>query len=131
MNREFLGRGWKFPLALDEENHFEMLSEEANISEAILITLNTVPGERVMRPEFGCGIHNYVFSIINNNNLLLIETEVKKALTLYEPRIIIDEVRVEPDESEGSKLMVNIAYTVLSSNSRFNMVYPFYLTENG
>lgn len=131
MNKEFLGRGWKFPLALDAGNHFEMVSEEEDIGEAILIILNTVPGERVMRPEFGCGIHNYVFSIINSSNMLMIETEVRKALTLYEARIIIDEVKVEPDESEGSKLIVHIVYTVLSSNSRFNMVYPFYLTEQG
>jgi len=57
MKREFLGTGWKFPLTLDENNDFELVSEEEKISEAIVIILSTVPGERVMRPEFGCGIH--------------------------------------------------------------------------
>jgi len=130
MKREFLGRGWKFPVSL-EEGSFALAEEDEDIREAIVIILSTTPGERVMRPEFGCGIHEYVFSIINSNNLLLIEDEVRKALTLYEPRIVTEEVKAEPDTSEGGKLLVHIGYTVLSSNSRFNMVHPFYLTEKG
>lgn len=131
MKKEFLGRGWKFPVRLDEKGRIASVSEEEDIKEAMLIILSTVPGERVMRPEFGCGIHNYVFSVLNSSNVMMIEDEVKKALTLYEPRIVIDEVRVNVDGSEGSQLMISIAYTVLSSNSRYNMVYPFYLTEKG
>lgn len=131
MKKEFLGTGWKFPVTLDTEGSIELVSEEEDIKEAILIILNTVPGERVMRPEFGCGIHNYIFSILNSSNLMMIEDEVRNALTLYEPRIIIDEVKAEPHSSEGGKLVVAIDYTVLASNSRFNIVYPFYLTEKG
>lgn len=130
MKKEFLGTGWKFPVSL-EGGTFELVEEDKDIREAILIILSTTPGERVMRPEFGCGIHNYVFSVINSSNLLMIENEVTKALTLYEPRVNIEVVKAEPDSSEGGKLLVHIEYTVRSSNSRFNMVYPFYLTEKG
>ncbi len=130
MKREFLGTGWKFPVSL-VGGSFELISEDEDIREAILIILSTTPGERVMRPEFGCGIHEYVFSVINSSNLLMIEDEIKTALTLYEPRISIEEIKAKPDASEGGKLLVHIEYTVLSSNSRFNMVYPFYLTEKG
>jgi len=129
-NRDFLGTGWSFPLNL-KEGSFELVSDEEDISEAIVIILSTSPGERVMRPAFGCGIYNYIFSIINSSNLLMIENEVKRALTLYEPRIILDNVRAEPDASEGAKLMIYIDYTVRSSNNRFNLVYPFYLKEKG
>lgn len=131
MKREFLGTGWKFPLTLEADGHIALSLEDEDIREAIVIILSTTPGERVMRPEFGCGIHEYVFSVINSNNLLLIEDEVKRALVLYEPRITVDNIHIQPDASDGGKLMIHIDYTILSSNSRFNMVYPFYLTEKG
>ncbi len=131
MKREFLGTGWKFPLTLEADGHIALSLEEEDIREAIVIILSTTPGERVMRPEFGCGIHEYVFSVINSNNLLLIEDEVKRALVLYEPRITVDHIHIQPDASDGGKLMIHIDYSILSSNSRFNMVYPFYLTEKG
>ena len=131
MNKEFLGSGWKFPIGLNDNGNFQLVSEEEDIKEAILIILNTSKGERVMRPEFGCGIHEHVFSVINNSNLKLIEEEVEKALILFEPRIIIDSLNVTVDENEGSKLLIHLEYSVKSSNSRHNLVYPFYLTERG
>ncbi|UFH59984.1 GPW/gp25 family protein [Sulfurovum mangrovi] len=130
MKREFLGNGWKFPLGL-KEGAFELVSEDEDIKEAILIILNTAPGERVMRPEFGCGIQNYLFSVINSSNLSMIENEVTRALTLYEPRIELERVKAEVESSEEGKLVVKIDYSVRSSNSRYNIVYPFYLTERG
>lgn len=131
MNKEFLGSGWKFPISIDDNGNFTLVSEDEDIKEAILIILNTSPGERVMRPEFGCGIHNYVFSVINNSNLKLIEEEIEKALILYEPRIVLENIQISVDENEGSKLIISIEYNVKSSNSRHNLVYPFYLTERG
>ena len=131
MKKEFLGTGWKFPLTLDAKGAFTLVSEDEDIREAIVIILSTVPGERVMRPEFGCGIHNYIFSVINSSNLMMIEEEIKSALILYEPRVRIEEIQADADASEEGKLTIKIEYTVLSSNSRFNMVYPFYLTEKG
>lgn len=131
MNKEFLGSGWKFPIGLNDDGSFELAIEDEDIKESILIILNTSPGERVMRPEFGCGIHNHVFSVINNSNLKLIEEEVEKALILFEPRITIENLLVTVDGNEGSRLLINIEYSVKSSNSRHNLVYPFYLTERG
>ena len=131
MKKEFLGTGWSFPIVLETDGRIVLSAENEDIREAIVLILSTAPGERVMRPEFGCGIHEYVFSVINSSNLLLIGDEVKRALVLYEPRITVDNIQIQPNESDGSRLMIHIEYTVLSSNSRFNMVYPFYLTEKG
>ena len=82
-----------------------------------------------MRPEFGCGIYEYVFSTINISNLALIEEEVKKALTLYEPRIEIIKVKASPDTNRDGLVLIEIEYRVISTNTRQNLVYPFYLTE--
>lgn len=131
MNKEFLGSGWKFPIGINSKNNFELVSEDEDIRQAILIILNTTPGERVMRPKFGCGINNYVFSVINNSNLEVIEREVEDALVLYEPRIELENIEASVDENEENKLIINIEYTVKSFNSRHNLVYPFYLTERG
>lgn len=130
MKKEFLGTGWKFPLTLDTEGSFLLVDNDEDIREAILIILNTSPGERVMQPEFGCSIQSYVFSVMNNTTLEQMRIEIQKALTLYEPRIIVEEVRIEAEGSAG-KLLIHIDYTVQASNSRYNMVYPFYLTEKG
>lgn len=130
MKKEFLGRGWKFPPALNADGSFQLVEGDEDIREAILIILNTSPGERVMQPEFGCGIQAYVFAVINSSTLEQIRMETEKALTLYEPRIVVDEVRVEA-EGEAGRVLIHIDYTVQASNSRYNMVYPFYLTEKG
>ena len=111
MKKEFLGTGWKFPLALDTDGSFLLVDDDTDIREAILIILNTSPGERVMQPEFGCGIQAYVFSMMNNTTLEQIRIEIQKALTLYEPRIIVEEVRVEA-EGAASKLLIHIDYII-------------------
>ncbi len=131
MQKRFLGTGWKFPIGLDEEGRFESVSEYEDIKEAILIILRTAPGERVMRPEFGCGINDYVFSVINSATLMEIEAQVRRALTLYEPRISVESVKASAEDAAAGRLLISIDYTVKSSNSRQNMVYPFYLKEKG
>ncbi len=131
MEKDFLGIGWKFPIQLDNNGKFALSKYEEDIKEAIIIILKTQPGERVMHPEFGCGINNYIFSIINTNNLLQIENEIKRALVLYEPRISIQEVKASSNESAQGYLNINIDYQVKSTNSRQSIVYPFYLREKG
>ena len=131
MAKEFLGIGWKFPIKLDSSGKFKLSKYEEDIEESIRIILGTIPGERVMRPEFGCGIYEYVFSTINISNLALIEEEVKKALTLYEPRIEIINVKASPDTNRDGLVLIEIEYRVISTNTRQNLVYPFYLTEGG
>ena len=129
MAREFLGKGWKFPVRIDSKGAIELSEYEQDIREAIWIILSTAKGERVMRPDFGCGIHDYVFTSVNTANIALIESSVREALTTWEPRIEIQQVNVSTENIDIGQLMISIGYTVRSTNNEFNMVYPFYLTE--
>jgi phage baseplate assembly protein W len=129
MAESFLGVGWAFPVQVDAGGRVVMSQYEKDIKEAILIILGTAKGERVMRPDFGCGIHDYVFSVINTDTLTLVEASVREALTVWEPRIELIGVTVSADKASEGKLMINIDYKVRTTNNRFNLVYPFYLSE--
>ncbi len=129
MAKEFLGVGWTYPVRTQVDGHIAMSQFEDDIREAILIILGTAKGERVMRPDFGCGIHDLVFAPINTATITLVENSVREALTVYEPRIELIKVEALSDRAEEGKLLVNIDYRVRSTNSRFNLVYPFYLKE--
>lgn len=126
---DFLGKGWKFPFNVNYLGKVDISSYEADIKEAIFIILGTSPGERVMRPDFGCGIHEYVFSTIDTLSLRLIENTVIEALTRWEPRIELIEVKVITDPANEGKLLINLDYRVRTTNTSFNLVYPFYLKE--
>ncbi|BBA69522.1 MULTISPECIES: GPW/gp25 family protein [Geobacter] len=128
--REFLGTGWKFPVTAGADGSMILSSAEGDIAESIRIILGTARGERVMRPDFGCGIHDRVFSVINTTTLGLIENEVKEALILWEPRIELLAVTASPREAAEGRLLIDIEYRVRSTNTRFNLVYPFYLKES-
>lgn len=106
-----------------------MSEYEEDIKEAIRIILSTSKGERVMRPDFGCGIYEFVFASLNTATLGMIETSVREALTLWEPRIDLVNVSVSEAEAEEGKLLISIDYRVRTTNNEFNLVYPFYLTE--
>ena len=127
MGKDFLGRGWTFPVKVDARGHIPTSEYEEDIREAIWIILSTSPGERLMRPDFGCGIHEFVFSPSNTRTMGLIRFHVEDALTRWEPRILLESVTVEPDPSDPAVLLIIIDYTVRATDSRFNMVYPFYL----
>ena len=127
MAKEFLGTGWKFPVQLDDRHEIAMSMHEQDVQEAIWIILSTAPGERVMLPEFGCGIHEFVFAPNNTRTAGLISFHVEEALNRWEPRIDLLDVKVRPDASDPSLLLVDIDYRVRTTDSRFNMVYPFYL----
>lgn len=104
---------------------------EEDIREAIWIIIDTSKGERIMRPDFGCGIHDYVFETMNSTTISLAEQSVRDALLLWEPRITLIEVKALTDEIEVGKLLINVKYLVNATNNRFNLVYPFYLKESG
>lgn len=123
---DFLGRGWGFPLEIDPKGQIVMTEGEKNIQQAIWIILATAPGERVMRPDFGCGIHRLVFAVNGADTIGRLEQETRKSLTLWEPRIDVTSVNVEVRGS-GEVLLINIQYRVRSTNNLFNMVFPFYL----
>lgn len=129
MSKDFLGKGWKYPVRADAQQKIAISEYEEDIKEAIWIILGTARGERVMRPEFGCGIHEYVFSSMDAVNLSLIENSVREALTLWEPRIEIIDVKTDTQYAAEGKLVVNIDYRVRATNTQFNLVYPFYLKE--
>ncbi|MEW6172905.1 MAG: GPW/gp25 family protein [Bacillota bacterium] len=127
--REFLGRGWAFPVGVDDRGRVKMSREEEDIREAIWIILSTAKGERVMRPDFGCGIHDFIFASVNSATVSVIESSVREALTLFEPRVEVTGVQVSTERLAEGQLLLNIDYRIRSTNNRFNMVYPFYLTE--
>jgi hypothetical protein len=129
MAKEFLGRGWKFPVGVDPQGLVRMSEYEEDIREAIRIVLATAKGERVMRPDFGCGIHDYVFAAISTSVLGLIEASVTEALIKWEPRIELIGVKAHTEELSQGKLLISVDYRVRTTNNQFNLVYPFYLTE--
>ena len=128
--KEFLGRGLKFPLQVDPKTgKFALVEEEEDIRESIGIILRTVRGERVMRPDFGTDVMEYLFAPINDTLQDGISFDLQEDLLYQEPRIRDVEVKVlEPAGPEGS-VTVEVSYTVRSTNSRYNHVYPFYVTE--
>lgn len=106
-----------------------MSEYEQDIKESIWIILSTAKGERVMRPDFGCGIHDLVFASMNTATLGLVESTVRDALTTWEPRVEVINVGVSTKEANNGRLEVSIDYRVRQTNNEFNLVYPFYLTE--
>lgn len=129
MVKDFMGNGWKFPVHVNKTGKLEMSSYEKDIEEAILIILKTAKGERVMRPDFGCVIFDFVFASMNTSTTTMMEASVREALVLWEPRIDIKNINLSPDSDEEGKLLISIDYRVKSTNNRFNLVFPFYMRE--
>jgi phage baseplate assembly protein W len=128
-NNDFLGLGWNFPISLDDDSgQVELAPDgEEGIRQSIWMILGTSPGERVMRPDFGCGIHDMVFGVNNAATASAVAGAVREALAVWEPRIDVLDVYALPDRSRPNLLLIEINYQVRSTNSRFNLVYPFYL----
>jgi phage baseplate assembly protein W len=130
--KEWLGRGWAFPVALDPRTGGIAMAEyEADVRQAIRIIIETRRGERVMRPEFGCGIHDLVFDVIDTSLLTRIETEVRESLLRYEARIDVQDVRADLAHAAQGTLLVEIEYRVRRTNQTGNFVFPFYFREGG
>lgn len=124
---EFLGRGVAFPVDTDTSKQFKYARGETDIQQAIRIIIGTAPGERVMRPRFGCGIHDRVFDSIDTTTRGLIEDDVRDALLEWEPRIDVQSVAVRDDPDEDGLLRIEVEYLVRATNTEDNLVYPFYL----
>ena len=125
----FLGTGWSFPPTFRREFYgVEMLSGVEDVNSSLKIILDTLNGERVMLPNFGCNLQPHVFDSMTVQNIALIQKIVFEALTYHEPRIIVGEILSEADHEEGI-LRVTIPYTIRTTNSRYNYVYPFYIKE--
>ena len=130
MPREFLGVGWGFPVGLDEDNRINVARYEECIAQSIRIILETSRGERVMRPDFGCGIHELVFGPNSATTRGACVDEVRDALFKWEPRIDVLDVTARSAGSDEQVLEISIEYKVRSTDSRFNFVYPFYLNRS-
>lgn len=127
-DNDFLGRGLGFPPGIDgETGKFGVSAGEKLIEESIMTILGTAKGERVMRPEFGCDIRQLVFAPNNTATATLIDLHIKEALLKWEPRIELTSVNVSPDSSERNRLNIEIDYRIKTTNTKKNLVYPFYL----
>lgn len=130
MDPSFLGTGWKFPVKVDQATgRIAMSTGEDDIRESIWIILSTARGERVMRPDFGCGIHDLVFDTMNTATVGLFESHVREALVNHESRIEVTELDISIDDADVGRLLINLTYRVRETNHEFNMVYPFFLAE--
>lgn len=127
--QSFLGTGWNFPVAFDKRNATtRMLEGVADIESSIAIILSTMPGERVMQPSFGCNLQPYVFEVMNPPILAMMEKIIREALIYHEPRMIVESVSSEAFIEEG-RVEFSISYQVITTNTRYNYVYPFYINE--
>lgn len=126
MEGDFLGRGWAFPLGVDHRGGVALSAGEADIEQSIRIILETAPGERVMRPEFGCGLHRLVFAPNSPTMADLVSYHIREALGRWEPRIEVERVDVAPDPQRDAVLQISILYRIRSTNDLRNLVYPFY-----
>lgn len=127
-DKAFLGKGWAFPVRPDETGEIATSAHEEDIRQAIHLILGTAQGERVMRPDFGAGLHTLAFEPLNTTTMALARHRVEEALITWEPRIDHITVQVKADPAQG-RLLIDIRYRVRSTNTFYNLVYPFYLQE--
>lgn len=127
MGQEFVGAGWAFPVRTDQTGSIALVTREREIEESIRLILGTAPGERPMRPEFGCAVHDYVFAPADSSTAGDIAYVVRIALDLWEPRIDLDDVVVRFDAVQDGVLLIEIRYSVRGTNDPRNLVFPFYV----
>ena len=127
MGEEFVGAGWAFPMAIDSTGGVALVRRERELEDSMRLILATAPGERPMRPEFGCGIHEFVFAPTDATTAGRIAYEVRLSLERWEPRVDIVDVDVTADTDDRSTLYVGITYTIRGTNDPRNLVFPFYV----
>lgn len=129
----FLGIGWGFPPAFDEDSlTVQMVQAEEDINQSLQILLSTRLGERVMQPTYGCSLADYQFEALSASLIGFLRDLVERAILFHEPRVRLDKVSItDPDSADlfEGRLLITVEYTVVETNSRFNFVYPFYLQE--
>jgi phage baseplate assembly protein W len=124
---DFIGRGIAFPMRVDQSGSIATSSGTEDIDSSIRMILTTAPGERLMRPFFGCRIWELLFEPINANTLGLMGEAVREAIGRWEPRVVLDDVRLDPSGQHAGQVLIEIDYTVRTTNDRRNLVYPFYV----
>ena len=129
MAKPCLGVGWGFPLTVDNSGFFNKAEYEESVRQSIWIVLGTAKGERVMRPDFGCGIYDLVFEVNSPSTAGKVAQAIRQALLLFEPRIDVLDIQVQAADG-GEVLLISIDYQVRTTNNVFNLVYPFYLERS-
>jgi phage baseplate assembly protein W len=124
---DILGTGLAFPLGVDRRGGLALARDEHDVEQAISIILSTAPGERPMRPEFGCGVHDYVFDVVDAGSLGRMEEEIRRALERWEPRIDVLGIDFDLDAAGDGGLAITIKYRLRATNDVRNLVYPFYV----
>jgi len=122
-----LGSGLTFPLRIDHSGGLGVVRAEEKVRQSIVMILSTAKGERVMRPEFGCDIHSFVFTTLDATNITLIKSAVREALVRWEPRIELTSLDVKQDAIRLNHLLIGVGYRIRQTNFQANLVYPFYL----
>lgn len=124
---DFIGRGIAFPMRVDQSGSIATSSGAGDIDSSIRMILTTAPGERLMRPAFGCKIWELLFEPINANTLGLMGEAVREAIGRWEPRVTLEDVRLDPSGQHAGEVLIEIDYLVRTTNDRRNLVYPFYV----
>jgi Bacteriophage baseplate protein W len=127
MSDDFVGSGWAFPVATDSTGAIALVSGAREIEESIRLILGTAPGERPMRPEFGCGIQEFVFAPFTPATIGRVADEIRNSLRRWEPRIDLHDVDVALDPDDPARLLISISYSIRRTNDPRNLVFPFYV----
>jgi phage baseplate assembly protein W len=127
MQADFIGAGWAYPVATDATGGIALVTREREIEQAIQLILQTSPGERPMRPEFGCRVSDHVFGPANASTAGMLTYEVRRALDRWEPRIDVEEVTVSFDAVDLGTLYIDVSYVIRATNDVRNLVFPFYV----
>jgi phage baseplate assembly protein W len=132
INKDIIGIGWSFPPTFikgGDTGDLVLTDGKEDIDNSLHILLNTAFGERVMRPEYGCDLRRFLFDPVNANMQAYLKKIVEEAILYFEPRIRPEDVAVDATNISEGKLEINVIYTIKSTNSRSNYVYPFYIKE--
>ena len=124
---EILGSGVAFPLQVDRRGGIALASDQTDVDQAIHLILSTAKGERPMRPDFGCGVHDFVFDTIDAGTVARMETAIRGALDRWEPRVEVTDVGFDLERTDRGELLILITYRVRATNHMRNLVYPFYV----
>lgn len=129
-DNSFLGSGWGFPPEFNRKSgSVSLVSGEEDIKESLYILLSTKPNERVMQSAYGCGLTSLVFESIDSTSITLIKDAITRAVIFFESRIDLEDIEIDEKQAQEGILLINLTYTVRTTNTRTNMVYPFYFQE--
>lgn len=129
-NRTFLGVGWKFPPEFNKEyKTVTLVSEEQDIKESLFILFSTRPGERMMQPDYGCDLTIINFEPINVTLITRVNEIIRRAILHYEPRIIVQKIDINTTGVLDGIVKISIDYTIITTNKRSNIVFPYYIIE--